>query len=144
MIKASSGLSDDEIDQMVADAESHAEEDKKFRELVDVRNQADSLIHAAEKTLSELGDKASGEERHAIETAISDLKAALEKDEKDAIETKTAALAEASAGLAQKLYAEQAKEGAEGHDGGETAQAGDDAVDAEFEEVDSDDEKKSD
>ncbi len=94
--------------------------------------------------MSELGDKASGEERHAIETAISDLKAALEKDEKDAIETKTAALAEASAGLAQKLYAEQAKEGAEGHDGGETAQAGDDAVDAEFEEVDSDDEKKSD
>jgi molecular chaperone DnaK len=144
VIKASSGLSDDEIDQMVADAESHAEEDKKFRELVDVRNQADSLIHAAEKTLSELGDKASGEERHAIETAISDLKAALEKDEKDAIETKTAALAEASAGLAQKLYAEQAKEGAEGQDGSETAQAGDDAVDAEFEEVDPDDEKKSD
>ena len=144
VIKASSGLSDDEIDQMVADAESHAEEDQKFRELVDVRNQADSLIHAAEKTLSELGDKASGEERHAIETAVGDLKAALEKDEKDVIETKTAALAEASAGLAQKLYAEQAKEGAEGQDGSESAQAGDDAVDAEFEEVDSDDEKKSD
>ncbi len=144
VIKASSGLSDEEIDQMVVDAESHAEEDKKFRELVDVRNQADSLIHAAEKTLSELGDKASGEERHAIETAISELKSALEKDEKDVIETKTAALAEASAGLAQKLYAEQAKEGAEAQDGGESAQAGDDAVDAEFEEVDSDDEKKSD
>ena len=144
VIKASSGLSDDEIDQMVADAESHAEEDKKFRELVDVRNQADSLIHAAEKTLSELGDKASGEERHAIETAIGDLKTALEKNEKDVIETKTAALAEASAGLAQKLYAEQAKEGAEGKDGSESAQAGDDAVDAEFEEVGSDDEKKSD
>jgi molecular chaperone DnaK len=144
VIKASSGLSDEEIDQMVVDAESHAEEDKKFRELVDVRNQADSLIHAAEKTLSELGDKASGEERHAIETAISDLKSALEKDEKDVIETKTAALAEASAGLAQKLYAEQAKEGAEAQDGSESAQAGDDAVDAEFEEVDSDDEKKSD
>ena len=144
VIKASSGLSDEEIDQMVVDAESHAEEDKKFRELVDVRNQADSLIHAAEKTLSELGDKASGEERHAIETAIGDLKSALEKDEKDVIETKTAALAEASAGLAQKLYAEQAKEGAEAQDGSESAQAGDDAVDAEFEEVDSDDEKKSD
>ncbi len=144
VIKASSGLSDEEIDQMVVDAESHAEDDKKFRELVDVRNQADSLIHAAEKTLSELGDKASGEERHAIETAISDLKSALEKDEKDVIETKTAALAEASAGLAQKLYAEQAKEGAEAQDGSESAQAGDDAVDAEFEEVDSDDEKKSD
>ncbi len=144
VIKASSGLSDEEIDQIVVDAESPAEEDKKFRELVDVRNQADSLIHAAEKTLSELGDKASGEERHAIETAIGDLKSALEKDEKDVIETKTAALAEASAGLAQKLYAEQAKEGAEAQDGSESAQAGDDAVDAEFEEVDSDDEKKSD
>ncbi len=144
IIKASSGLSDEEIEQMVADAESHAEEDKKFRELVDVRNQADSLMHASEKTLSELGEKASGEERHAIETAIADLKAALEKDEKDAIEAKTAALAEASAGLAQKLYAEQAKEGAEAQDGAEAADAADDVVDAEFEEVDSDDDSKSD
>jgi molecular chaperone DnaK len=99
VIKASSGLSDEEIKEMVVDAESHAEEDKKFRELVDLRNQADGLIHASEKTLSELGEKASGEERHAIETAISDLKVALEKDEKDAIQTKTAALAEASAAL---------------------------------------------
>jgi molecular chaperone DnaK len=144
VIKASSGLSDEEIEQMVVDAESHAEEDKKFRELVDVRNQADSLIHAAEKTLSELGEKASGEDRHAIETAVADLKAALEKDEKDAIEAKTAALAEASAGLAQKLYAEQEKAGGEAQDGGEAASADDDVVDAEFEEVDSDDEQKSD
>ena len=144
VIKASSGLSDEEIEQMVVDAESHAEEDKKFRELVDVRNQADNLIHAAEKTLSELGEKASGEERHAIETAVADLKAALEKDEKDAIEAKTAALAEASAGLAQKLYAEQEKAGGEAQDGGEAASSGDDVVDAEFEEVDSDDEQKSD
>ncbi len=144
VIKASSGLSDEEIEQMVVDAESHAEEDKKFRELVDVRNQADGLIHASEKTLSELGEKASGEERHAIETAVADLKAALEKDEKDAIETKTAALAEASAGLAQRLYAEQAKEGTQAEDGGEAAQSGDDVVDAEFEEVDNDDDPKSD
>ncbi len=144
VIKASSGLSDEEIDQMVVDAESHAEEDKKFRELVDARNQADSLMHASEKTLSELGEKASGEERHAIETAIADLKVALEKDEKDAIEAKTTALAEASAGLAQKLYAEQAKESSAAQDSSEAAQSGDDVVDAEFEEVDNDDDPKSD
>jgi molecular chaperone DnaK len=145
VIKASSGLSDEEIEQMVTDAESHAEEDKKFRELVDIRNQADSLIHASEKTLSELGEKASGEERHAIETAIADLKVALEKDEKAAIEAKTTVLAEASAGLAQKLYAEQqAKEGAKAQGGDEAAQSGEDVVDAEFEEVDNDEESKSD
>ena len=140
VIKASSGLSDDEIEGMVADAESHAEEDRKFRELVDARNQADSLIHASEKTLSDLGDKASGEERLAIENAVSDLKSALEKDDLEAIQTKTAALAEASGTLAQKLYAEQA-----GQEGGGEAEAqqsdGDDIVDAEFEEVD--DDKKS-
>jgi len=99
IIKASSGLSDDEIDTMVSDAESHAEEDRKFRELVDARNQADSLIHASEKTLSELGDKASSEERLNIENAVSDVKAALEKDDQDAIQAKTAALAEASGTL---------------------------------------------
>ena len=137
VIKASSGLSDDEIDKMVADAESHAEEDRKFRELVDARNQADSLIHASEKTLNDLGDKASGEERLAIENAVSDLKAALEKDELEAIQAKTAALAEASGTLAQKLYAEQA--GQEGGGEAEAQQAGgDDIVDAEFEEVDDD------
>ena len=140
VIKASSGLSDDEIEGMVADAESHAEEDRKFRELVDARNQADSLIHASEKTLSDLGDKASGEERLAIENAVSDLKAALEKDDLEAIQTKTAALAEASGTLAQKLYAEQA--GQEGDGEAEAQSAGDDdIVDAEFEEVD-DDKKK--
>ena len=136
VIKASSGLSDDEIDTMVSDAESHAEEDRKFRELVDARNQADSLIHASEKTLSELGDKASSEERLNIENAVSDVKAALEKDDLDAIQTKTAALAEASGTLAQKLYAEQAEQ--EASDGGTSEAAGDDVVDAEFEEVDED------
>jgi molecular chaperone DnaK len=143
VIKASSGLSDDEIEKMVVDAESHAEEDKRFRELVDVRNQADGLIHASEKTLNDLGEKASGEERHAIETAVADLKTALEKDEKDAIEAKSKALAEASAGLAQKLYTEQAKKGAEAKDGKNGSQSGEDVVDAEFEEVDNDDESKS-
>jgi len=143
VIKASSGLSDEEIEKMVTDAASHAEEDKKFRELVDARNQADGLMHASEKTLKELGEKASGEERHAIESAIADLKAALEKDEKDAIEAKTSALAEASAGLAQKLYAEQAKEGAGAQDGDGAAPSGDDVVDAEFEEVDKDGKSES-
>ena len=139
MIKASSGLSDDEIDKMVADAESHAEEDRKFRELVDSRNQADGLIHAAEKTLNELGEKASQEERLAVENAIADLKKALESDDKEAIETKTAALGEASGSLAQKLYAEQAAEGADASaDEGATG-SDDDVVDAEFEEVDKDD-----
>ena len=140
VIKASSGLSDDEIEQMVSDAESHAEEDRKFRELVDVRNQADGLIHAAEKTLTEMGEKATQEERLAIENAISDLKTALEGDDKEQIETKTAALGEASGTLAQKLYAEQAAQGAEGAEGADGgAAADDDVVDAEFEEVDKDD-----
>ena len=137
VIKASSGLSDEEIEKMVTDAESHAEEDRKFRELVDARNQADGLIHAAEKTLSELGEKASAEDRLAVENAVSDLKTALEGDDKDTIDAKTAALGEASGGLAEKLYAEQAADaGAEGADG---ASAEDDVVDAEFEEVDKDD-----
>jgi molecular chaperone DnaK len=141
VIKASSGLSDDEIDKMVRDAESHAEEDRKFRELVDVRNQADGLIHAAEKTLKDLGDKASSEERMNIENAVSDLKSVLEKDDKEAIEKKTAALAEASGALAQKLYTEQQAESAGG--GENQAESGDDVVDAEFEEVDKDDQSKS-
>ncbi len=141
IIKASSGLAEEEIEKMVQDAASHAEDDKKFRELVDARNQADSLIHGAEKTLAELGEKVSGEERHAIESAVADLKAALDSDDKTAIDTKAAALGEASAAMAQKLYAEQAAEGdsessagADGH--------GDDVVDAEFEEVDGDDTAK--
>ena len=141
VIKASSGLSDDEIEKMVSDAESHAEDDRKFRELVDARNQADSLIHASEKTLEELGEKATSEERLAIENAVSDLKTALAGDEREAIEAKTAALAEASGSLAQKLYAEQ--QGEEGASEAEEGPGGDDVVDAEFEEVDKDDESKS-
>ena len=137
VIKASSGLSDDEIDKMVSEAESHAEEDRKFRELVDSRNQADGLIHATEKTLEEAGEKASSEERLAIENAVSDLKTALAGDEKEVIDAKTAALGEATGGLAQKMYAEQAAaDGAEGADGADGAAGQDDVVDAEFEEVD--------
>jgi len=148
VIKASSGLSDDEIEKMVSDAESHAEEDRKFRELVDARNQGDALIHAAEKTLSDLGDKVSAEERMAVENAVSDLKKALEGDDKEKIESKSAALAEASGALAQKLYAEQQgeAEGASGAGSGSAAagsgSSDDDVVDAEFEEVDKDDDAK--
>jgi molecular chaperone DnaK len=149
VIKASSGLSDDEIEKMVSDAASHAEEDRKFRELVDARNQADSLIHASEKSLKELGEKATGEERHAVESAISDLKSAMEKDEKDAIEAKTSALAQASAAIAQKLYAQQGgQEGAPGGAGAGDTDSGsgsgsEEVVDAEFEEVDEDRKSKS-
>jgi molecular chaperone DnaK len=142
VIKASSGLSDDEIEQMVSDAASHAEDDKKFRERVDARNQADGLIHASEKALGEAGDKVSSEERMAVENAVSDLKSVLDDGDKETIEAKTAALSEASAVVAQKLYAEQAA-GAE-QPAGESDAGGDDVVDAEFEEVDGDDEKKSD
>ena len=139
VIKASSGLADDEIERMVADAESHAEEDRKFRELVDVRNQADGLIHAAEKTLKDLGEKATSEERMNIENAVSDLKSVMDKDDKEAIEKKTAALAEASGTLAQKLYSEQQAEAS----GEAQPESGEDVVDAEFEEVDKDDQSKS-
>ncbi len=145
VIKASSGLSDEEIQTMVSEAESHAEEDRKFRELVDVRNQADSLMHAAEKTLKEAGEKASSEERMAIENAVSDLKAVLDKGDKEAIETKTAALAEASGTLAQKMYSEQAAAGEAGEAGeaGNGGASDEGVVDAEFEEVDKDDKSKS-
>ncbi|MDH5261198.1 MAG: Hsp70 family protein, partial [Gammaproteobacteria bacterium] len=139
VIKASSGLSDDEIEKMVTDAERHADEDRKFRELVDTRNQADGLMHAAEKTLKELGEKATAEERMAVENAIADLKTALTSDDKEKIDLKAAALGEASASLAQKLYAEKSDDaGAE--KGGEDR---DDVVDAEFEEVDKGDKSKS-
>ncbi|MEJ2603382.1 MAG: molecular chaperone DnaK, partial [Gammaproteobacteria bacterium] len=146
VIKASSGLSDDEIDRMVEDAEAHAEDDRKFRELVDVRNQADALIHGAEKALSDLGDKVSGEDRHKVESAISDLKSALEGDDKEKIEARSKALAEASAAIAQQAYEQSQGAGEAG--GGETeagqgaeSAGSEDVVDAEFEEVD--DDKKS-
>ncbi|ANO51526.1 molecular chaperone DnaK [Woeseia oceani] len=145
VIKASSGLTDEEIDKMVSDAESHAEEDRKFRELVETRNKADALIHAAEKSITELGDKATDEERSAVETAVSELKDALKSDDPEQIEAKINALTEASGAVAQKLYAEQAAEGAadgEAADGQGSSAGKDDVVDAEFEEVD-DDKKKS-
>jgi molecular chaperone DnaK len=124
---------------MVKDAEAHADEDRKFQELVSARNQADNMIHATEKSLSELGDKVEAAERAAIESAVSDLKEALKGDDKDVIEKKTEALAEASGKLAERMYQQQGPEGAEGAPGAEAegaSAADDDVVDAEFEEVD--------
>ncbi len=136
IIKASSGLSDEEIDQMVRDAEANAEEDRKFEELVTTRNQADQLVHATRKTLTEAGDKATEEEKTAIESALADLEAAIKTDDKAEIEAKINTLSEASGPLVQKMYAEQAQAGQAGEAQGESQQdAGDDVVDAEFEEV---------
>jgi molecular chaperone DnaK len=138
VIKSSSGLSDEEIEQMVQDAEANAEADKEFEEMIQVRNTADGLVHATKKTLEEAGDKATAEEKEAIEKAIADVEEAMKGTDKAAIETATAALTEASSGLAQKLYAEQQAAEHAGAEGGEQAQdAGqdDDVVDAEFEEV---------
>ena len=138
-ITASSGLSDDEIKRMVQDAELHAEEDKKLHELVQARNHADSLIHAAQKTLSELGDKAEADEKSQIETAINELKEAIKGEDKDVIEQKTQRLTEISGKLAERLYAQNAGGAAGAAPGQEQASAGkttdDDVVDAEFEEV---------
>ncbi|MFZ8990274.1 MAG: molecular chaperone DnaK [Pseudohongiellaceae bacterium] len=140
VIKASSGLSDEEIDQMIKDAEAHSADDQKFEALISARNTADGLIHATRKTLEEASDKATDEEKEAINSAISALEEALKSDDKDDIEAKTKDLTDASTNLAQKLYAEQAAAGAEagatdagGADAG--AEAGEEAVDAEFEEV---------
>ena len=143
VIKASSGLADDEIERMVADAETHAEEDEKFRELVEVRNQADGLVHATEKSLEDLGDQVTPEERAQVEAAVSDLKDALKSDDKELLETKSKALAEASAGLAQKAF-EQAQQEA-GNAAADAGAADDGVVDAEFEEVEEvkEDESKS-
>jgi molecular chaperone DnaK len=139
VIKASSGLSEEEIKRMVKEAEAHAEEDKRFRELVEARNRGDALMHATEKTLKELGDKVSPDERHNIESALGELKTALAGDDKDQIVRKTEMLAKAGATLAERAYAQAGAQGAAadaGAAGGDTGQGNkDDVVDAEFEEV---------
>jgi molecular chaperone DnaK len=137
VIKASSGLSDEEIEQMVRDAEANAEADKQFEELTQARNQGDAMVHSAKKTLKEAGDKATEEEKTSIEAAISALEEALKGSDKADIESKTEALTEAISGLAQKMYAEAAQEG-QAQPEAEQADdnnAKDDVVDAEFEEV---------
>ena len=142
VIKASSGLNDEEIEKMVRDAEANAEEDRKFEELVQARNQGDAMVHAVRKTLKEAGDKVSDSEKESIEAAITDLEQALEGSDKEAIEAKTQKLTEVSSELAQKMYADQAGQ-AQQAGGQEEAQsqAADDAVDAEFEEVKDDDKR---
>ena len=140
-IKASSGLSDDEIDNMVKDAEAHAEEDRKFHELIDARNQADGLIHATNKSIKELGDKVDAAEKQGIEAAIEALQEAMKGDDKAAIEAKTRELGEKSGKLAERVYQEQAAQegaaaGATGSEAGTGESTADsDVVDAEFEEV---------
>ncbi|MBG6626402.1 molecular chaperone DnaK [Pseudomonas aeruginosa] len=134
VIKASSGLSEDEIQQMVRDAEANAEEDRKFEELAAARNQGDALVHATRKMITEAGDKATAEDKATIEKALGELEAAVKGDDKAEIEAKMNALSQASTPLAQKMYAEQAQQG-EDAPPGEQAKAADDVVDAEFEEV---------
>ncbi len=146
-IKASSGLNEDEIDRMVQDAEAHAEEDRKFHELVQARNQADNLIYATEKSLKELGDKVSDSERKDIEAKLEEAKKVVQGDDKEAIEARTQELGELSGKLAERLYAEQGGAqgtgGTEGASGGEAGQSTDeDVVDAEFEEVNEDENRK--
>ena len=137
-IQASGGLSEDEIEKMVTDAEANADIDKKFEELVNARNTADTLIHGCKKTIDESKDKVSDEEKSAIEAAISELEEALKGDDKDIIEEKTKALTDASSAMAQRLYAEQQQEsqgadqGADNNDQGSNEE---NVVDADFEEV---------
>jgi molecular chaperone DnaK len=148
IIKASSGLSDEEIDRMVKDAEAHADEDRKFHELVNARNQADNMIHATQKSLDELGDKVDADEKSKVEAAIAALQEALKGDDKELIESKTKELTEASAKIAERVYAQQ-QEGAQGEASSAQSEASgeqpagdkENVVDAEFEEVKEEDNK---
>lgn len=139
VIKASSGLSDDEIDQMIKDAEAHSADDKKFEDLISARNTADGLVHATKKTLEEAGDKATDEEKESINTAVTALEEAIKGDDLSEIEAKTKELTEASTGLASKMYSEQQAQAGEATAEGGAEETGgspeNDAVDAEFEEV---------
>lgn len=149
VIKASSGLSDEEVKRMVKEAEANVEEDRKFHELVGVRNHADSLLHSVTKSLHELGEKVPGQERARIEAAVNDLKDALKSDDKHRIETKTQELSDLSSKMSEHIYAQQGSSGsggdagdAGGHAGGHAGtedkgggKAKEDVVDAEFEEV---------
>ncbi|MES9993627.1 MAG: molecular chaperone DnaK [Candidatus Thiodiazotropha sp.] len=141
VIKASSGLNDDEVERMIKDAEAHADEDRKFHELIGARNQADTMIHATKKSMEELGeDKLEPGEKDAIESAIKELEEVMKGDDKEAIEAKTKALAEASGKMAERLYAQKGADEAGAEAGAaeaESSSAGgdDDVVDAEFEEV---------
>ncbi len=147
VIKASSGLSEAEIKRMVSDAEAHAEEDKKFRELVGARNKADAAIHTVEKALKDAGDKISDDEKKAASEAVAAVKTAMSGDDREAIESKTQALEQASSTLLQKMYEQSAAGAAAGGDtsgaAGHTEKPKDDVLDAEFEEVKDSDRKKA-
>jgi molecular chaperone DnaK len=140
-IQANSGLKEDEIKRMVQDAEEHADEDRQARELVDARNQADALIHAVKKSLSEHGDKIDADEKAGIERSIKDAEEAIKGSDKDAIEARTKALTEASHKLAEKMYAQQQPEGGASQKPEAGSADEGNVVDAEFEEVK--DKKKS-
>ncbi len=146
VIKASSGLSDEEVEAMVKDAEANAEDDRKLKELVETRNQAENMIHATEKSVKDLADKVTDDEKSEIESRISDLREALKGEDKDAIEAKLTALTESSGKLAERAYAQANEEGAAGADAAGADSTGsdatqDDVVDAEFEEVKDEDKK---
>ena len=146
VIKSSSGLSDAEIQKMVSDAEEHADEDRKARELVDARNQGEAMIHGVRKSVEELGDKLDGDEKQKIEAAVGELEAALKDDDKEAITAKTQTLTQASHKLAEQIYAQAQSESSDHGQAGGDAKAGEakaheDVVDAEFEEVGDKDDK---
>ena len=142
VIKASSGLSDDEIEKMISDAEANADTDKDFRELVDIKNQADQVIHATEKSLEDLGEKVTNEERSNIESSLNDLKDAIKTDDKDKIGSKLKTLSEASVGIAQKAF-EEAQAQAQNETQSDESNDEENVVDAEYEEVDSEEEKST-
>jgi molecular chaperone DnaK len=145
-IQASGGLSDDEIDNMVKDAEAHADEDKKRKQLVEAKNHGEALIHSTEKSMTELGDKVSEADKSTVEAAIGELKSALEGEDADEIEAKTNALAQAAMKLGEAMYQSQQAETDDAGEGGNEASSGskdDDVVDADFEEVQDDDDKKA-
>jgi molecular chaperone DnaK len=144
-IQASGGLTEEEIEKMVKEAESHAADDKKRRELVDAKNQAEALIHSTEKSVADLGDNVSAEDKTAVENAISELRTALEGEDKDAITAKTEALAQASMKLGEAMYQQSSEQSGDEVPSGEGEAASGDSegvVDAEFEEVDDDEKKK--
>ena len=132
VIQASSGLSDEEIEKMVADAEAHAEEDKKFKELIDTRNQADGLVHATEKAIADMGDKVTAEEKEAVDAAIAELKEVIQGEDKEAIDEKLKVMSEVSAPIMQRMYEQQAAEAGAPEGAGP---ADDNVMDAEFTDV---------
>ena len=141
-IQASGGLSDADIEKMVKDAEANAAADKQRREVVEARNQGEALLHSSEKSLKDYGDKVSADDRTAIEAAIAALRTAIEGDDAEEIKAKSNALAEASMKLGQAMYEASQTEAAEADAKADAARSGDDVVDADFEEITDDDDKK--